>query len=557
MNFFKNLLFNKKYEPKKYSNWILRNAFELLIIPITILAVIFGMYADIINDELLPNKSNNFKKNDYYKIDTYLSDFQKEKIRNNSIQIQNIFFDSIKSKEKTYNHMLVIDRTYSGKNPPLELKTSSFRDTLEQELINKNYPKQKLEKARSIKSLIAIDFLLEYLESKSNTREFLLAFYDGDGADDFTFRRHKNLDLGDIKWVSIKEDNPDFINNCLDEVLDVVKIDSQKTDFRKIFNNISKNAKEDMIVTIISDFDHEMNSMNSLEIDTFLGKVKKLNILYLPPNNQKKKKKSQKLIEQIKLKFKNNDFLHWGEINFDEYSSEEFDSELWEKYLFLKGEFFSLTDFSKDQIIFYYPKVNNKGDLISKSSLNVKGKSGLEWMIVDNFQNKKRFAGTVKLNGKQKSSFGYNSFYNLNNQSSKIEIDIYNEFKSNQLDFYLYDPNNKLSQSHNIIVRKIIPELVAIIGIYSLLFLKYLIILLVFSHILRSINFIKYSKYNNKISIYTIEIFFMLVSCGIALRILDNWEQILILCLAIMHLLVYIIFGLAIKKKRVQYEKTK
>jgi hypothetical protein len=206
-----------------------------------------------------------------------------------------------------YNHLFIIDRTFSTTNT----KNLALSNFLKSSLRNKGI---EANSDSSIKSLLFLNMCGELLKSKIN-RSLQVLFYDTDSvftnAIDERNRNGKNHFHFPGEWIDLTKDN----NNSVAALEEVTKLPfevwkpEQKTWIYQIFKKIHDVIKQDtsttkFIATIFSDFvNDECNSpIEHIEELVKLNNFEQINYIHLLSNMPSEQQASIDLIDYIKTK---------------------------------------------------------------------------------------------------------------------------------------------------------------------------------------------------------------------------------------------------------------
>ncbi len=550
-----NNLYSEKiiHNPQKYNNWILRNAFNILIFPITVLSIILGIYGEVI-DQRLNNADS--KKIDYYKAFTYIN-FFKHEINTDTLvnNVELLFNTKIK-----YNHLFILDRTYSTYNPELNTKTFQFQKDLKV-LLTDDFKDSFLNQSDKFttKRLIILS-IYQALIRQSNTSNFCVAFYDGDNTG-LKFLDFEDQNETPVWFNCSNNDTKKLLINKLNNYQIYKKLNSQSTDFDEIFKTIKDVDTTNMIVTIVSDFDHELKSIEETTIENLQkgkNKIVQFNIVYLPPENSLSKQRSLHLIKLLSSKF-NNDILKHIIIDLNDFYNENYNQEIFNSFNIKRNQCFNKIE-SSENIYFYYPKKDFEGSNIVKSKILVKNSESLNqlyWKISTNNNERYPFNGTfIYPNIDQTSNFNLNGiWHNFPQSNDTLEVNFrLNSIENDQPDFNIYNGNSGVTQTHKTIFIKLLPSSVATVGLYSLYLIFILYFLIIISHLIRTYDFFRHSlKPSIKHIIFEFGSAFISLTLlvGIISNSIPNWLFVVCFLIIVSHIFLMVLYLLFFRKKRI------
>lgn len=554
-----NNLFKEKmiHNPQKYNNWILRNAFNLLIFPITILSIILGIYGEVIDQRLNYTDS---RKINYHKASTYFGFFENE--INNDISVNNI--ELLEKPATKYNHLFILDRTYSTYNPELDSKTSLFQKDLKT-LLNDDFKDSFLNQSDKFttKRLIVLS-IYQALIRQSNTSNFCVAFYDGDNTG-FKFLDFEDQNDTPVWFNCSNNDTKKLLINKLNNYQIYKQLNSQNTDFDEIFKTIKDVDTTNMIVTIVSDFDHELKFIEETIIENLQkgkNKIIQFNIVYLPPEKLLSIQHSLNVINLLSSKF-NNDILKHIKIDLNDFYNENYNQEIFNSFNIKRFQCFNKIE-SRENIYFYYPKKDFEGSNIVKSKIlikNVESSNKLYWKISTNNDKNYPFNGTFLYpNIDQVSNFNLNGiWHNFPPLNDTLEVNFrLNSIENDQPDFNIYNSILGVTQTHKAIFIKLMPSSVATVGLYSLYVIFILYFLIIISHLVRTYDFFRHSL-NPRIKHYIFEFGSAFISLTLLLVVISNsipkWLFLICLAIIISHILLMVLYLLFFRKNVMNEKK--
>jgi len=392
--------------------WIINNAVSLVAIPVTVLAIVVSLNANLFKE----TSSKVRGTSDYFKIDTYYKFFEKQ---------ENIQIDSMVPKQEIhiipdtttkYTHLIYIDRTYSTKIKEELFSVFKTRIRASVEIGEEN--RHLNIENDSLKNCLFAYFLqklfLEKGKAFCNVNRIYIRFFDGNICSPYMFNSPpKGIYRPENEYLDVQKITEDKFDEELSNLLkfplltlglNETRKQDQKSNFDTLFCDLSRQCKKftkdnKLIVTIISDFDHDDSakiSFNNLreKIPLYFSKKKEIirqyNLIVYPPSSATAHL-SDTLINAIngyiidydnviKIDLKNfgNDFIK-DETKWNK-KWENFDSQY-------NASFYS-TNMDKDFIIeFYYPKKNVKG--IDMPYAKISFKNCLQWRLIDNSKDEK------------------------------------------------------------------------------------------------------------------------------------------------------------------------
>jgi hypothetical protein len=478
----------KKITYKDY--WFTRNFFNVLSIPLTLLAIVVSLNADVIDQEL------NFKPHDLTlkKFSSLINFFDNQSKLFDTISIQKIRIKDV--NPKYYNHLLILDRTSSTIFTNSNEQAKKLHDTL----YFKIKEKLKVNYDISTNEMIIWHVYLKILDL--NSISYLCpTYYDGD------IQGLKPIDLNNkiinssSNWFPcIEESSKELLINSLENTL-VISFKDQSTDFNNIFSGISRYAKKNMIVTIISDFYHENESISKNRIDFLQTQydIHQLNLIYFPPKDLSKREKSFKLISLLQNNFEKT--LNYHELNLDDFSDLKFNNESFNDFNIQTIQCLSpYSDSIENELFLFHPKYDKKK--LTKAICLIKGLSydsisKVKWRISSAFPslNKENVIGTYKLeheNGK----CGFiqdGNWQPFPQEGYTLELDFQVIPNLDFTNLYFDVFNGEVTTRYKISYKKLMPQITANLGKSSIILIILLLYGLILNHFWHTINILRQS----------------------------------------------------------------
>ncbi|MCL2650070.1 MAG: ABC transporter permease [Candidatus Azobacteroides sp.] len=438
--------------------WIIGNAVSLVAIPITVLAIIVSLHTDLFKE----TSKHVGDVSDYFKISTYYDVFEKQiDMQNDSLapkQDINIKQDSVTK----YTHIIYIDRTYSTK---INENLFSIFKTQIQESIEIGEEKLHLNiKNDSLKNCLFAYFLQKLFVEKEktfcNVNRMYVRFFDGNicqpydkfnNPPDGIYRpENEYLDIQKIDKEKFDKELSKLLNiSLLTPGLNNKQRQDQKSNFDALFGDLAKQCKKlkdyKLIVTIISDFDHDYDqiSFDDLreKIPQYFAKQKKIirqyNLIAYPPSSATSHLSDTLLnsineyiidydnVIKIDLKNYGNNFINKEETKWN-VKWKNFDSQY-------NAAFYSTNMDENSVIDFNYPKGNAKGISIATARIVFRGDCS-QWRLTDYSGDEKigtnKYRYYLGIDGEDENCI-VNATYNdcEINKDIFIEINIQNELQ--------------------------------------------------------------------------------------------------------------------------------
>jgi len=540
----------------RFSNWLFKNFFNLLIIPISILSVIFGMYSQIIDKEVRytkPLESTTYSgfidsekelgPEEFKRISMKsLIKFFDTQIELNSITpIQNITLN--KNPSGVYNNLIILDRTQSTLDKELDKSTDDFRRRIINNLKNSFKTEYFDPKNLSTKQLVVLGF---YKLIKEIPGGYCLAFYDGD---------HKglnylksNINRETLKWRDCNSNSSriDLIERLSLEELTITK-HNQQTNFLEIFSEIKKIDTTKFVVTIISDFNHELATIDQTAIEDLQkgnNRIIQFNIVYLPPSDPVLRNKSDELVAFLEDKFKG--ITNYVDINIKDNSNDLINNDTFSNFDNKNKQCLASFGFSSKGINLFYPKEDKVAKCRIKIEESLTNNQRAQWKISSKYPN-----------SYDHNLFGYFKFSESEEGSSKFQVDgnwhkfskEHNELLLNialnsnieNNDLYFDIINGNITNRFDIRFVHFMPESVVILGKFSLLFLLFIYFGLIGSHLIINLKELRISNMiTHPISYYIEELFLLSISFYVVFSVISDLQIFAQICYVILfsHLIV-------------------
>ena len=519
----------KKITYRNY--WFTRNFFNLLMIPVTVLAIVIGVNSKIIDSEL--NSNNTFEWINFFDIQSNLATI---------IPVQPIVFNQQNSL--SYSHFLILDRTNSMLKIDDNLIDSlrkSLKQVLKSEFLEKITPENNSQDPNilpDIKQLVIWYFYQKISESNCIS-ELCPTYYDGDLYGLIPLI-NEAIRRPELNWFpSSNESERILLSKSFKKSL-VINYKNQTTNFANIFKSIhrySEHAKSNIILTIISDFDNDGLNVSDKDINNLQlnNRISQLNLIYLPPINPLKRRKSEKLLTLLRSHFEStNNYL---ELNLDNFSDSLYTDESFEHYKIKSEQSLSSFNYSKDNVFLYHPKEHEKGLIVAKCNLILKAfniTDTVNWRISSAFPslNPELFFGNFKINPNSNPnpcSFvvdGSWTQFPQKGDTLMLEFTHFPDWDTSNLYFDVYNKGQTIR--YKIKFKQIMEEKTAIFGHYCLQIILFIFCFLFILHLWRKFdehrhnrtlfNY-KYSTWREALSL-SISLFFLCFSIYFKLNIL-------------------------------------
>jgi len=490
-------------ELKSHDNWVLRKGFELMMIPLTFISVIFGMYSSTI-DERLKSKSYSVDFYDYLKPSTYLDIFKSELITDTNIPSDSIGASTI-GKNKV-NHLIIIDQTSSMKNDGFDNKAQAFKDSIKSDL--RKYRRNKISneiigKVKSVRELVQLSIFNTLVKSDTNNIDsVLIKFYHGS----------KKLDLDQSKFSNLKIQSTDDVRVCWNSFKELIALQNSltnnagkifkgvKTSFKDILGEIESNVKNNTIVTLIGDFYDDSGEVVSHEdISNFFkkngAKVIKFNLVKLPTNKEDDFEVSNRLIEKIKDNINTNVTFDNIIIQLREYQDDSFSNSKWLDYKSKVLHCLKKVPEDSSKLNFYYPFYDSYGRKIAKGSISVKAhEEGIRsWLISTEPITVQKYLGQYKTSSdKNWVNYKSNKRYYYDNFDTTINFTL--NYVGSNYGFNIDEGSSTNPKYFQINVLNLMPKPIARLGFYSIYFVLFLTSLLICAHFFRDFSFLFYNN---------------------------------------------------------------
>lgn len=540
----------------RYNNWLLRNALSLIGFPFTILALVIGLYGDVV-DDFLSDPLNNYSD--------VLPFFEKQKHiaenenRNFKCEVDR---DSI-----TYNHLLIIDRTASTVDQRMEDSTWTFQEAAY------NYAKEDFNISISNKSKFKLKnwILLNYLQVFINSEEtsnVCISYYDGIGKGlSYPKYFYKKIE----KWVPCNEQQSKILlASTIGEENLFTSYDTceQKTYFDEMFNCVKALRKTNIILSIISDFNNDGNNMSSEEIRNICSNnnLLKINLIYIPSTVEKVKKNSDKFINNITENL-DNDVISCCEIDFSRFENSNCNSYLFDEYILNLTECFTKYDIQDEKIEFDYPLYDFLSNTIVKRKISFESESdSLSWRISSEVNCKETFRIYSDSSQTTTSTYDTNEWEQISSRDT-LELLFFtnSDIIETNLHLDILDSQNGNIQKFKIVHRRFIPKIVSIIAYWCLYAIIVLFVVIIGAHIY------EVSVYANK-NLYQMRslkwlllesIIFLIIGIVVILllyAISNIFHQTLYILSIVAYLIVIVLiwlhwYNIKKQKRELQYEK--
>lgn len=506
--------------------WVVASSIGLIAIPIACLAIIVTLYTGLFKGDIKKDKESLFRIETYYNSFHYQKQIKEDSLAISNLDIEtNKRFSSIEITEnKTqYTHILVIDRTGSTENEPLNDKLTNFYGhvkncllpNIEVDKIEKKFGNKKL----SIKHLLSLRYYRE-LRNKvwdesnyNNTKKIIPVYFDGE---EFTYPLNKRYEITnefnpEYYSTTNKDSVRDFIESrTLDDV--IISTRNHESDFSLLLKEIqqicSKFREDTIILTVISDFLHDKKGVNIEEssIENFkkeTGNIFQYNLIYCPPTNLSKREKSKSLINLLEKHIKGFDNI--VTIDLMDYNNQSLENDLINVFDKKISDCLSPMQINDKDIHFYYPRYNIQGLDMAKAEIRIKNNGkNFSWRIASPIDEDKEYLCSYSVNENKinKKTFALNKHRdNLNAKDSILFIEMrYNpKIESNKYRLEIYqDGGNSVAYPIKLL-EYMSSDVVIKLGMNLLNILCFFIIIIVLSGSFLLSRFIYIKRDNIKI----------------------------------------------------------
>ena len=449
----------------KLCKWVVASSIGLIAIPIACLAIIVTLYTGLFKGDIKKDKDSMLRIETYYNSFHYQKQIKEDTLTISTLDIENNKrFSTIEITEnKTqYTHILVIDRTGSTENEPLNDKLTTFYGYVKNSFLP-NIDVDKIEKKNgnkklSIKHLLSLRYYQE-LRNKvwdesnyNNTKKIIPVYFDGEK---FTYPLDKRYEI-------TKEFKPEYYSTTnKDSVRDFIETRTlndkliltgyHESDFTLLLKEIQKLCsyfKDDtVILTVISDFLHDKKEVNIGEssIENFKKETSNIfqyNLIYCPPANLIKREKSKKLISLLEKHIKGFDNI--VTIDLMDYNNQNLENDLINVFDKKISGCLSPIQVNDKDIHFYYPRYNIQGLDMAKAEIHIKNNGkNFSWRIASPIDEDKEYLCSYSVNENKinKKTFALNKHCDdLNAKDSILFIEMrYNpKIESNNYRLEIY-----------------------------------------------------------------------------------------------------------------------
>lgn len=394
----------KKSKFVHYRTWILHNFISLIMLPITVLFLIIGIYGRVFDNEF-SNPDNSILS--YLNINSYINFFEKQKELSTDIRIQKISINPVSTLN--HSHILLLDRTMSTNETKLNVN-DEISKKLRISLDSTFNIKPPINNELVFMDLIVLKVYQNLLNYELPCR-YRTSFYNGNNnfINGLSLKNQKDT----LEWITIDSDESRKL--LVDKVIDqdlYRSYPNQKTDFHDIFDNIKLLCDtSNMIVTIISDFLHEGTNISDSDIEELqkgINKPSQFNLIYIKPLKNDDIIKSQKLLTKLIEKIHGSQILKT--INSNDFNKDKLDSDILKKFDIDLSQCFSSINQEKEFITCFYPK---NTDLTYKTA---------ECLIVFEGYSQKPINWQVTTAYPQEQNKCFAS-YKIGTEESRLEID--------------------------------------------------------------------------------------------------------------------------------------
>jgi hypothetical protein len=518
--------------------WLFGNIVTMIMIPVTILSIIIGLYGSVFDDK----HGDNYHY--YFYPHKYINFFEKQiKLKDERIDTLNLArIDNLNNKIDTFfHHLIVLDRTMSTFDDHGE-QHIYFIDTLRKSLketfdsiigsVEINPDEKDLKKLYVMK-------VCETLFKHNDPCEYRFMHYDGDIKTDSLIKDIYIKDKGFFQWFKNYSDSTEARKSFIKTIFNAgfykkQEKNKQITNFDNLFKGIKgvcdkdKDKDKKIIVTIISDFYHDekkiVNIVDAIRnMQTGEHQPIQYNLVYIAPTDSAKKIISQTLVETLKKYIKGSQL--YVEINSNKYMNSIYNTEDLRDLGAQLTQCFSSIKSNKD-IKFYYPRVNPLNFDAAECKVIINSEDTItpffSWRITEPFlHNFKNNTPISYIIGDEKSNTYIDEWHSSDIKGTlNLIFPLNSNIYLNQ--YHLNIVHGSKSKSFLIKYNKFIPPSIAVLGI--ILIHLILVLLVVWIGLLTKKCYKHYDLLSNGllliISLFTIWYLYFLISCSIFIFIL-------------------------------------
>lgn len=360
--------------------WTTNNVVSLIAIPIAILAIIITLSTDFFKHKLVDIENTS----DYFKIKTYYNTFKDNNQRSLSTDI--ISYNEDKSD---YSHLFFIDITSSIDNEAIDNETIDFQNYILSSVSKRDdnvLTKVQYFKLKNILYHNLLQMILTDKVTNNNIKNLYVCFFDGEQCESHKFKNisgyAKSDAILDVKSIH-KDDLREKLGALLYDSLSTNK-SKQSSNYEILFNEIKQQINEfendDVIVSILSDFDHHSNypnqkNWNRIIRDNFIKRKSKdskflqYNLIILPVVESRKE--NQNLLIQTISKHT----LGHGnivDINLDDFrNGKNHDKDKDNFVNRINASFYSINSSNSHKVHFRYPQENIDGSKFAEARIKL------------------------------------------------------------------------------------------------------------------------------------------------------------------------------------------
>ena len=372
----------------KWAKWLVNNSVSLLAIPFTVLAIIVSLHTDLFKET-----SKDKKVSEYFKISTFYNLFEAQKLQKRENFPKSFIYVEDSTK---YSHLLFIDRTLSTENSEVEKSLSNLKKFVLDTLSHKNDKFLNKPTDCNLKNIVLHYFLQNLLpdnESPHKVNKLSVCFFNGKDCESYKFYKSEGSEYNTDAILNFRtqkgkeEEKEKEIRNLLGILLKeklYKKEINQKSDFKTLFKtihakcNISEFKNEKVIVTIISDFDHDFDNTNDKQWNRIINGYFKREILntndfrqynlIVFPTSLERKQNADRLLNILKDNTStNNNIINLSLDDFYDNNLDKFEKENFKNRI--RASFYSIKNSNTDTLKFYYPKENSLGLKIASAKI--------------------------------------------------------------------------------------------------------------------------------------------------------------------------------------------
>jgi hypothetical protein len=409
--------------------WATNNVASLIAIPIAVLAIIVALYTDLFKEK----SKEDIGVLGYFKIETYYNTFEAQK--GGSQQPLPVKEISYNKDSTSYSHIVFIDKTLSLNDTLIEKEFVDFKNYVKNTLSKRDDKSLNEVKDFKLKNILFHNFLQMILTEKANKRinNLCVYFFDGETVDSHKFKKLPGSANSDAV-LNVESISEDELRVLLDSLLQQPLFNDNEIDsnFKILFNeikvkcSINELKNDNIIITIISDFDHNFDSPNQRNWDRIIkdnisrdvdSANRQYNLIILP-TDETRKENSKKIVQTIQKHIVGCDNIvdinleDFCNNNLDEYEKQNFENNI-------KAGFYSKNTSNSNTIYFYYPKENIIGFKVAEA--NIKFQKIKEWRLICSDNIDDNFNYYIKGNRKTGS---INGDYVKNNIGDTIKVEM-------------------------------------------------------------------------------------------------------------------------------------